>query len=158
MLNRRYLLNPDSRLALSPIGFGYCLELPKSEVDTLVNSISLKIEKGDYYSEPVGEFGFCHYFGNLDSLRKENPGYKVTCVVRDPIDRFMSGLNMFYDLDGFQSRRIQRVNHSMVVRSDISSINDVIDDIVMYPNHHFSPIIDFIGSDTSGIEFIDVKT
>ncbi|MCK8073698.1 sulfotransferase family 2 domain-containing protein [Vibrio sp. 1CM23M] len=157
MLNRRYLLKPDTRLALSPIGFGYRLELSTSEVDGLVNSVSMKIEQGNYCTDPMGEFGFCHYFGDVDTLIKDNPDYKLTCVVRDPIDRFMSGLNMFYDPDGFKNRRIQRVNHSMALRSDISNINDIVDDIVTYPNHHFSPITDFIGSNTTDIEFIDIK-
>ena len=135
------------------------LSLVPSRADRLVARILRKIDQGNLYSEPGGKFGFCHYFGNLMDLQEKYPDYDYICFVRDPLSRFMSGLNMFYDSSTDNPRRKHtRIAYSSLMGPGKHGIGDVVDDIFRRPNCHLNPLVNFIDNeaDRSRIQFIKV--
>ena len=133
------------------------ISLVPSRADRLIARTLRKIDQGILYSEPAGEFRFCHYFGNLMNLQEKYPDYDYICFVRDPLSRFMSGLNMFYgDPTDRAKRKYSRIVYSSLMGPGKRSIGDIIDDIFRRPNHHFNPLVDFIDkkADRSRIQFI----
>ena len=137
------------------------VSLVPSRADRLVARTLQKIDQGNLYSEPGGGVGirFCHYFGNLMDLQKKYPDYDYVCFVRDPLSRFMSGLNMFYnDSAALLRQKIVRMGYSSLMGPGKPSIGDIVDDIFRRPNHHFNPMVNFIDkkADHSRIQFIKV--
>ena len=120
------------------------LSLVPSRADRLVTRTLQKIDQGNLSSEPGGKFSFCLYFGNLMDLQEKYPDYDCICFVRDPLSRFMSGLNMFYgDLTDLP-RRHSRIAYSSLMGPGKPGIGDIVDDIFRRANHHFNPLVDFI--------------
>ena len=133
--------------------------LVPSRADRLVARTLRKIDQKNLYSEPGGKFRFCHYFGNLMDLQEKYPDYDYICFVRDPLSRFMSGLNMFYcDSTDNPRREYSRIAYSSLMGPGKHSIGDIVDDIFRRPNHHFNPLVNFIDkkADRSRIQFIKV--
>ena len=135
------------------------LSLAPNRADRLVARTLQKIDQGNLCSEPGGRFRFCHYFGNLMDLQEKYPDYDYICFVRDPLSRFMSGLNMFYG----DSTDNPHLGHSRIVYSSLMgpgkhSIGDIVDDIFRCPNCHLNPLVNFIDkkADWSRIQFIKV--
>ena len=146
---------------LVPIGYtkAKSSSLVPSSAGRLVARTLRKIDQGNLYAEPGGKFRFCHYFGNLMGLQEKYPDYDYICFVRDPLSRFMSGLNMLYgDLTDQPKRRHSRIVYSSLMGPGKRSIGDIVDDIFRRPNHHFNPLVDFIDkkADRSRIQFIKV--
>ena len=133
--------------------------LVPSKAGRLVARTLRKIDQGNLSSEPGGKFRFCHYFGNLMDLQEKYPDYDYICFVRDPLSRFMSGLNMFYnDSAVFLHPKIVRRGYSSLMGPGKHSIGDIVDDIFRRPNHHFNPLVNFIDkkADRSRVQFIKV--
>ena len=135
------------------------ISLVPSRAGRLVARTLRKIDQGNLCSEPGGTFRFCHYFGNLMDLQEKHPDYDCICFVKDPLSRFMSGLNMFYGSSTDNLRRkYTRIAYSSLMGPGKHGIGDVVDDIFRRPNHHFNPMVGFIdkGADRSRIQFIKV--
>ena len=135
------------------------ISLVPSRADRLVARTLRKIDQGNLCSEPGGKFRFCHYFGNLMDLQEKHPDYDCICFVKDPLSRFMSGLNMFYGSSTDNPRRkYTRIAYSSLMGPGKHGIGDVVDDIFRRPNHHFNPMVSSIdkGADQSRIQFIKV--
>ena len=144
---------------LVPIGYTKAegISLVPSRAGRLATGTLRKIDQGSLYSEPGGKFGFCHYFGNLMDLQEKYPDYDYICFVRDPLSRFMSGVNMLYgDLTDRPKRKCTRIIYSSLMGPGNHGIGDIVDDIFRCPNHHFNPLVDFIDkkADQSRIQFI----
>lgn len=141
---------------LSSIGFGQKINLIHSDADRMNNKILRKMSRGILESDPVGKFKFCHYYGNLDDLISKHPDYDFFCITRDPLKRFLSGVNMFYNSEAFPERRIQRITHSPLTTNE--NLDDIVDDVLDFPNHHFNPISLFSNTKyISKINFIDLS-
>ena len=135
------------------------LSLVPSRAGRLVTRTLRKIDQGNLCSESGEKFRFCRYFGNLLDLQEKYPDYDYICFVRDPLSRFMSGLNMLYgDPTDRPKERHLRMAYSSLMGPGKHSIGDIVDDIFRRPNHHFNPLVDFIDkkADSSRIQFIKV--
>ena len=92
-------------------------------------------------------------------LQEKYPDYDYICFIRDPLSRFMSGLNMFYgDSSVSLYPKIECMTYSSLMGSGKRSIGEIIDDIFRRPNHHFNPMVDFIDkeADRYRIQFIKI--
>ena len=137
-----------------PMGFGSRINI--KECNRSYKKILRSLLADSQESDPVGKFGFSHYYGDLDSLIEKHPKYRFFCITRNSLKRFLSGVNMFYNENAFPGRRIQRLTHSRITKNE--NINDIVDDVLNYQNHHFNPISHFAYTKyKSKIQFIDLS-
>lgn len=131
----------DITLSLSPYGFSY--KLPVSLLKTDKLRIMKSIAAGKMESEPRGKFQFQHSFDSVKGLMTRFPNYNAICIMRDPIKRFLSGVNMFYSSDFNFDRRMQRLSHSPLTDNDLKDFSKIFSDVFENPNHHFDPVSKF---------------
>ncbi|MDR5886698.1 sulfotransferase family 2 domain-containing protein [Vreelandella janggokensis] len=149
------LTNSGDQPFLSYDGFGNSFSLASYRENK--KEILSRIVDGSTESREIGKFGFVHSFDTLANVLASYPNYMVFCVTRDPLDRFMSALNMFYSPKNY-NRRIQRMSHSKITNQ--KDINVIVDDIFQFPNHHFNPISNFLDlstPDLSRINFVSIE-
>lgn len=152
-LRRR--VSGDQSLRFEPCGFGNSVSTKK--LQKCINHTMRKIDDGKMESVPRGKFEFSHSFDSPSSLLNRFPFYDVFLVMRDPVQRFFSALNMFYDPLN-KGRRIQRLSHANLIQQQITDVNDAIDEVFSYPNHHFDPTARFLnGIDTSFIKILPIS-
>ncbi|WP_435141898.1 sulfotransferase family 2 domain-containing protein [Pseudopelagicola sp. nBUS_19] len=139
---RKTIFQKSTNTTLQPIGFGNLINIKL--LKKKMNDFMIKIDEGDTETVAQGKFGFQHSFDSPIELAARNPDYQVFTVTRDPLDRFMSGLNMFYNVKN-TNRRLKRLSHSRLTFSDGIDVNSAAQDILSAPNHHFEPVHSFCG-------------
>ena len=139
---RKKIFQKNVSTMLTPIGFGN--EINLEFMRKSLNVVMKKIDQGDLETTPTGQFEFQHSFDEPYKLANRYSDYQIFTVIRDPLSRFMSGLNMFYGGDN-EGRRYQRLSHSILTSSDGIDVNLAVEDIFRFSNHHFETVHNFCG-------------
>ncbi|MEM1129220.1 MAG: sulfotransferase family 2 domain-containing protein [Pseudomonadota bacterium] len=143
---------------ITPLGVEFDLTSSVRKIRACKQIVVDKLRRGELETTPQGRYGFSHFFGHSADLLARNPEYHVFCVIRDPIKRFMSALNMFYGASAPPGRRRQRTLHSGIAETNTENLADIVDDIFAFPNHHFNTVDSFIkGIDLARIEFVSAN-
>ncbi len=157
--NQRYCAEPQNNshalLNMNENFYGYWAT--HSEFKNACHAAAVKLSEGELWSNPMGDFGFRHFYGSAEQVLDMHPDYKKIIILRNPIDRLASAWNMFYN-PGSESWRLQeRVTQCKAAAEEKKSLRCFVENIQAYPNHHFNSIARFLPTQTileRGIEIV----